>query len=123
MTVYFVCAKDYAGRATSKRGNGMLKIYGLVMAAASCLLAGCAGGDRYKLPPLPETRLLSAAHGTVYSNTVLQKADQPTTFCITSAGYCKLAEPVETGLSCTCDTDNPRSSFGGKTGALPKSPD
>lgn len=106
-----------------ERGNGMLRSYGVVVAAASFLLAGCAGGDRYKLPPLPETKLLSAAHGTVYNNSVQQKADQPTTFCITSAGYCKLAEPVETGLSCTCDADNPRFSFGGKTGPLPNRPE
>lgn len=88
------------------------------------LVAGCATPrDRYKLPPPRNTQPLSSAHGAIYAKDIRAPPVNPTSLCITSAGYCPLPAPTETGLPCTCESTNPEFSYGGRTGPIPPMPD
>ena len=87
------------------------------------LLLGCAGADRYKLPPPRNTQLLATAQGVVYAEPAASAPVTPSRYCVTSGGSCALPAPVETGLSCTCESASPKYSYGGRTGAMPPMPE
>ncbi|CAG4884801.1 exported protein of unknown function [Georgfuchsia toluolica] len=90
----------------------------LLPAISLLLVLGCAGSDaqRQRLPL--DRQLLPDAQGVVYDAPTEQTPQHPAQYCITTGGSCALATSSETGLSCTCDSSNPKYSYGGRTGSI-----
>jgi hypothetical protein len=65
------------------------------------------------------TSPIPGAQATVLPGGAGAAAEQaPAGFCVTDAGYCPLAAPVEAGRNCLCEAAN--GTYGGKTGPAPK---
>lgn len=113
---------------THGRQNTHTRLWTLASAALlatllTATLSACASKpDRYKLPPPRNTQPLAGAQGAVYAQQPA-RLQNPTEYCITSAGYCTLPSASESDLPCTCDAKNQSYSYGGRTGPIPAMPD
>ncbi|CAG4884765.1 protein of unknown function [Georgfuchsia toluolica] len=90
----------------------------LLITISLLLVPGCAGNDAQGQQQPLDRQLLPDAQGVGYDALAEQTPQYPALYCITTGGSCVLVTPADTGLSCTCDSNNPKYSYGGRTGSI-----